>query len=138
MSLSENFTNRRATTMAKHDDALRLRDMAVRLVRSMGAFEEVSGIKVLTARVEDLEIMYVTPFQRMPGPKPPQSFEEAVVHAEFKGQPRHSVDVWAGRKVLSVGWDEGRPTEVVRFVRGPWEERLRLLVEKASITAPAA
>lgn len=124
--------------MAKHDDALHLRDMAVRLARSTGAFEEASGIKVLTTRPRDLEVVYVTPFQPMPGPTRPRSFEEAVLHQSYKGQPRHSIDVWAGRKVLSVGWDDGRPTKVVRFVRGFWEERLRLLDEVTSTSASAA
>lgn len=60
------------------------------------------------------------------------------MHAEYEGQPRHSIDVWAERKVFSVGWDDKRLTEVVRFVRGAWEERLRLLDEAASTSASAA
>ena len=37
------------------------------------------------------------------------------------------LDVWRGRKLLSLQWDDAGRAEVISFTRGPWEEEVLAL-----------
>lgn len=100
---------------------IRLRETAIAIVQSKGAWEPIvcgdRQVRVMCAKHGQFSLMYKTPFQNMWG-------------SILPGAPKptgYLLDVWHGgenRKVLSLMWDENKPVIVVAFRRGDWEDEI--------------
>lgn len=86
-----------------------LRDAAVAIARHFGSWKTISGIKVISARVATLSIIYRTPFS-MPGPT---------------DRGWYGIDVWARKKVLNVEWHLDCELALLSFHPGEWEMELK-------------
>jgi hypothetical protein len=104
----------------KIDQAIRLRDLALSLVKVGGAWQESGGgPNMLVFENDNLFISYRSPFQKLP----PQSGLDQNLP--------HGLDIWeqdidAGDmdKVLSVEWSEKGKFVMNDYVPGPWEQTL--------------
>ncbi len=52
----------------------------------------------------------------------PRSYSPAQARQRADPVLPWGLDVWHGRKVLSLQWDDAGRVEVVSFNRGPWED----------------
>lgn len=122
----------------KLDATLQLRDHALAIVRRHGSYQSAGEAKFLIWRGEALSIMHQTPFQKWQdgdaavqalAAKHGASLEEAKYAAalhglEFPEVLPYGLDIWRGKKVMSLEWaDDGR-ARVISFKRGPWEADL--------------
>jgi hypothetical protein len=123
--------NRRGKKLVR---ALALRDAALTIVKRKGTWT-AGNIKVLIAYVGDIEILYRTPFQRLPAAgishrrlaalSDRNKYYMAMFHQKFhKSNMPYGIDVWAPKKVLNIEWDDEGNIELVSFRAGDWEEKL--------------
>ena len=84
-----------------------LRDVALHIVTTKHSVERFPGLPgpVFKASFGSLEILLRTP------------------DTGGFSQP-YGIEVWAGGKVLNVGWDHTDVLDVVSFRRGQWEQEL--------------
>lgn len=80
--------------------ALKIRDVALRLLNSHGKPVKISGYHCVEYNNNGIKIVHMTPFSGCPGQPAP-----------------YGLDVWAGKKVLNIIWP---PVEIVSFKYGPW------------------
>ena len=100
--------------LTKRAQAIKLRDKAIKVVRTKGKPSPVlTGKKVLlqtvTCRSGDLQIDYRIPY----GPR-----DAAVAHSP------HWLEIYCPNKVLCIEWDDAGSVRVVGFRPGAWEGRL--------------
>lgn len=123
--------------MRKYDVAVQLRDAAFDMLSHEGRFEEIGdGLRLVILRTGSLKIGMRTPFRKVPGPKAPEGYAEAVRHSKYEEQPPYGIDVWSGQKVFSVTWAGGNPLTVISFKRGAWEDELVTAARAAGAAAP--
>ena len=115
--------------LTKKARAIKLRDEALKMVRSKGTLSPIlTGKKVvyqtLTYRSGDLQIYFRTPFQPLPKPSNAAKHDAGVM-----GKPLlpHSLDVSWPNKVLNIEWDDAGSVHVVGFRPGEWEGKLAAL-----------
>jgi hypothetical protein len=107
----------------KKQRALKLRDKALKLVRSKGNLSPLlTGktllFKTLTYQSGYLQIHYRAPFE--PAPKPSDA-----------GTLLYGLDVYWPNKVLCIEWDGAGWVHVVGFRPGEWEGKLAALAAAA-------
>jgi hypothetical protein len=132
------------------ETAFQLRDHALAIVRRHGSYQSAGDAKFLMWRGEALSIMHRTPFQkwqagdaavRALAAKHEASLDDAKYAAATHGLELpevlpYGLDVWHGKKVLSLEWaDDGR-ARVISFKRGDWEEELSELYRTCEISNP--
>ncbi len=118
------------------DNALRLRDAALRKLRAEGEFEEVRGFgPVLSWDGSGLKIMCRTPFQKIPAVREDVKYIAAAMGR--KPNLAYGLDIWVREgegkgKVLNIEWDEeSGEVHIAGFRRCEWEVRvLAFEVEK--------
>jgi hypothetical protein len=103
--------------LTKKERATKLRDEALRLVRSKGKLSPMlTGktvlFKTLTYHNGDLQIHYRAPFEPIPN-------DEAIMP--------YGLDVYWPKKVLSIEWDDTGEVRIVGFRPGEWEGKLAAL-----------
>ena len=90
---------------------------AVNIALKLGKEEKISGARgtVHLAEVAKMAVMYRTPKAL--------AFESSTIFC---------IDVWSGKKCLSVGWNSHvlKDYEIISFKRGPWIQTLLALSEK--------
>jgi hypothetical protein len=108
---------------------MRLREAAIATVQSKGKWESVvcgdREVRVMCAKHGQLSILYKTPFQNMWGgilPGIPKSNGGYLLEVEHGGDAPTPIN--QRPMVLSLMWDENKPTVVVRFIRGDWENEI--------------
>jgi len=105
--------------------ALALRDHVVPLVRAKGTLELQRGsVRLITWRTFPWTFDHWTPFNEL---SPEEASSPGYRHAVERQQTRpdlpYGLDAHRGAmKVLSVLWSDAGSFEVVRFVRGAWED----------------
>ena len=99
-----------------------IRANALRLLKERGEWEDVSGTKHLGLKIGSLSISYRTPFQ--PVPKPPEAMMYFAALLGRKIDHPYGLDIWHGKKVLNLVWDESESLEIVSYKPGEWEEIL--------------
>ena len=106
---------------------LRLRDAALEIIRCEGKWEEFGRAgKVLCARIGDIQMIYRTPFQKMPeiGITDSQRHCLATNGIKMTRQLPYGLDIWVTRKVMNLEWDHRGKPDLVSFKPGDWEADL--------------
>jgi len=99
----------------------RIRDSALTLMREKGSWTDTSGIKVLTADHGPLQLVYRTPFQRLPPVDAATRYMMAL--GGKKNSLAYGLDIWHHhKKVLNIEWDENDSDfTLTTYKRGDWE-----------------
>lgn len=111
-------TCRPPVKLTKKERAIKLRDKALKLVRSKGTRSPIlTGKTVLFQTLAyhngDLHIHYRSPFK----------LSDAAV---AEGLP-YGLDVYWPNKVLAIEWDDAGSVRIVGFRPGEWESKLAAL-----------
>ena len=105
--------------------ALAIRDHLLPLIRVQGEMEEIggSGRRMVMWKAGRFAFALRSPFTAW-GIKaaPPRSYSAAQAKQRANPVLPWGLDVWHGRKVLSLQWDDSGRVEVISFNRGPWED----------------
>ena len=98
---------------------LRQAALEVLLLRARSdAFGEAEAFHV---EIGPFTILYRTPFQKLPVLSLKMRELEVMTGRKLKPAD-YGLDIWYGRKVMNIEWDEDQPVRVVSFRRGDWEE----------------
>jgi hypothetical protein len=93
---------------------------------------ESNGMFIVEASVGEFEILYRTPFTRLPQ-RQPTSHHEAWLRQQPSSNLPYGLDVFFWRlKVMNVEWDDRGRIDLVVFRSGPWEDELVQLIDYAS------
>lgn len=102
-----------------------IRDAALAIVRLHGEWERIHNFPhpVLGYENEGFKLLYRTPFQPIPvsNKATSQGIAPSTQRAMYKA---YGLDIWFGKKVLSVQWDQEDEVEVISYRKGEWEEKL--------------
>ena len=107
------------------DRALAIRDRLLPLVRGHGTLEVQRGpVRLVVLRMDPWTVEHWTPFSDL---SPEEASSPGYRHALERQRTRpdlpYGLDVrHDGTHVLGVLWSEDGPSQVVAFVRGPWED----------------
>lgn len=106
------------------DRALAIRDHLLPLVRARGTLENQHGsVRLIVFKSGDLTVNHWTPFNDLlPGEASSPGYRHALERQHKTLDLTYGLDVWHGRKVLSVLWADGGAFHVATFARGPWED----------------
>lgn len=107
------------------DRALELRDAAFSVLERYGRWKPCGSraLHMLTADVSNLLILYRTPFQKIFKPSERMKYMAAAFGQAPRTLP-YGLDIWHGKKVLSIDWDDTEAVEIRSFTPGKWEDRL--------------
>ena len=112
------------TKTARTARALAIRDHLLPPIRAQGTMEEIggSGVRMTMWKAGRFAFALRSPFTAW-GIKapPPRSYSAAQAKQRANPVLPWSLDVWHGRKVFSLQWDDARRVEVISFNRGPWK-----------------
>jgi hypothetical protein len=107
------------------DRALAIRDHLVPVVRGRGMLELQRGlVRLVALRTGPWTIEHWTPFGELsPDEASSPGYRHAVERQRTRPDLRYGLDVrHDGTQVLGVLWSEDGASQVVTFVRGPWED----------------
>lgn len=113
-------------------------DAARNIVKRHGRFEEINftshGTTVphISCKIGGFSIAHSTPFQQQPIDwEIRRKAAQLGLSAEaLKKEKAYNLDIWKGKKVFGVAWDDDDELDIYNFQRGDWEaEFLRLVSE---------
>ena len=107
------------------DRALLIRDRLLPLVRGRGTLELQRGpVQLVVLRTGPWTVEHWTPFGELsPGEASSPGYRHAVERQRTRPDLPYGLDLWRdGARVLGVLWSDDGASEVVAFVRGPWED----------------
>ena len=107
------------------DRALAIRDHLVPVVRERGMLELQRGlVRLVALRTGPWTIEHWTPFGELsPDEASSPGYRHAVERQRTRPDLPYGLDVrHDGARVLGVLWSEDGASQVVVFVRGPWED----------------
>ena len=107
------------------DRALAIRDHLVPIVRERGMLELQRGlVRLVALRTGPWTIEHWTPFGELsPDEASSPGYRHAVERQRTRPDLPYGLDVrHDGARVLGVLWSEAGASQVVVFVRGPWED----------------
>ena len=107
------------------DRALAIRDHLLPLVREHGTLELQRGpVRLVALRTGPWTIEHWTPFGELsPDEASSPGYRHAVERQRTRPDLPYGLDVrHDGTRVLVVLWSEDGASQVVVFVRGPWED----------------
>jgi hypothetical protein len=116
--------------MTKRNRAIKLRDLALLLVKARGEWREVGGSrKRFEFRTDDLTIAYRSPFQKFPPPSADVVRTAAAFDMQIPETQPHGLDIWqrTAGKVLNVEWSDKGEFVMVSYRPGSWEQKLEHL-----------
>jgi hypothetical protein len=119
---------REARDSPKDRRAIAIRDAAREIEAREGVWDEIGipggkRMKVLSAKFENVHILYMTPFQ--PLPDMPDAMKYLAAILGFKDNRGYGIDIWVdGRKVFFVEWAGDDDLLIASFHRGAWEEQV--------------
>ena len=104
--------------------ALAIRDYLLPLIRARGAVQRIgrTGLRMVVWQAAPFTALLRSPFTASSPDPAPQSHAAALAMQRAKPVLPWGLDVWHGRKVLSLQWDDAGRAEVISFNRGPWED----------------
>ena len=113
--------------------ALPIRDHLLPIVRAHGALEDSqdknSPLRLMVLERQPWRLVHWTPFNALaPGQASSPGYRHAVTAQHTRPDLPYGLDVWYdGANVLSLLWADTGVVEVLRFMRGSWEEAARAL-----------
>ena len=84
--------------------ALRLRDLALAIVRRQGTWKGAGKVNLLMASHGTISIGYRSPFQRLPDASDQLKCRAAQLGRRALQNLPYGLDIWAPKKVLNVEW----------------------------------
>ncbi len=114
-----------SVVVTEADRVEELRDAAFRVLERHGEWKPCGSrtLHMLTADVSSLLILHRTPFQKLFKPSERMKYMAAVLGQSPRTLP-YGLDIWHGKKVFSIDWDDAEGVEIRSFTRGEWEDRL--------------
>lgn len=101
--------------------ACELRDAAQNIVSVRGEWQTVSTMRLIGADIAPFKILLRSPFTKLP----PIDGRLIATWASQGLLPKKNLpwglDIWTGKKVLNIEWDDSGEIVVVGFTRGQWE-----------------
>ncbi len=109
----------------KTEKAKIIRDHILPLIRMKGSVVDISGIKVLMWDAPPWKFIHRTPFSPVSQLKP-SDYTEARLLQKRGGKLNlgYSLDIWRGKKLFNVEWDQPDKLSIVSFMRGDWEDEV--------------
>jgi len=107
------------------DRALAIRDRLLPLVRGRGTLELQRGpVRLVVLRIGPWTVEHWTPFSDLsPDEASSPGYRHALERQRAGPDLPYGLDLWRdGARVLRVLWSDEGASEVVAFVRGPWED----------------
>ena len=116
--------------LGRADRAQQLRDALLASLASSFEWTEVGPTRFATSTVGPFRIAFRTPFTKMPAGPDPGDFQRAALKAAAI-EYGYVLDLWRGTKVMSLGWNDSGPAEIITFKPGAWDaELLELLATR--------
>ncbi|MER8492244.1 hypothetical protein NKH53_29015 [Mesorhizobium australicum] len=111
--------------MSRLQDALESRDVALRAFKTYGGtWERIGDLNVLKLGIGDLDLIYQTPFQKLPEPSDSDKYMLAQV-GRTTPNLSYGLDIWVNRKkVMNLEWADDGQVYLVSFKDGPWRQIL--------------
>jgi hypothetical protein len=107
------------------DRALTIRDHLVPLVRDSGDIEvQRDSVRLISLHIGPWTLTHWTPFNELASEEASSpGYRHALERQQVAPGLPYGIEVWHhGAKVLSILWAEDGASEVVSFIRGPWED----------------
>jgi hypothetical protein len=107
------------------DRALTIRDHLVPLVRDSGDIEvQRDSVRLISLHIGPWTLTHWTPFNELASEEASSpGYRHALERQQVVPGLPYGIEVWHhGAKVLSILWAEDGASEVVSFIRGPWED----------------
>ena len=86
-------------------------------------------MKLLSARLDGLHILYHTPIQRIPQVDDALKYRAAQLGLKMPKNLPYGLDVWAPKKVMNIEWDDQGNVALVSLRPGAWESQLMNLAK---------
>ena len=105
--------------------ALAIRDRLLPFVRGHGTLEVQRGpVRLVALRTGPWTVEHWTPFVELsPDEASSPGYRHALERQRAGPDLPYGLDLWRdGARVLGVLWSDDGASEVVAFVRGPWED----------------
>lgn len=124
--------------MTKLTRATELRDAALHFLALAGTWAESRRqdgtiVRFLEFRGDGISVMYRTPFQKVfSAPSDSRKYLAALLGVDCEKNLPYGLDIFVGRKVLNIEWDNKGRIDLVSFKRGEWETRLEGLASAAA------
>jgi len=116
--------------------ALRLRDIAISLLKEFGVWEPIQlgngrSLKVLQFQMGNISMILSTPFQKLPNKNGDESMKYVAALNGIKRTDLlpYGLDVFSPKKVMNITWDTNGACELIAFRPGPWEAELEVLAQ---------
>jgi hypothetical protein len=123
---TQTMTEKEHHSVSRTERAVVLRDHLLPLLHERGQPSTIADGIFVTWSVPPWRFALRTPFMRTPAAPPAGTYERAVAQQRAKPTLPYGLDVWCGRKVLSVAWSDSG-FEMISFTRGDWEDELLAL-----------
>lgn len=104
--------------------ALAIRDHVLPLIRQHGTLQLQHGaVRLIVWRRRPWTFNHWTPFNDLaPGESSSPAYRHAIERQRTRPDLAYGLDIWYETKVLSVLWADNASFEVIRFIRGLWED----------------
>jgi hypothetical protein len=114
-----------------------IRDHVLGLMRATGKWVDAAGIRTLEWKRGDFTAMLWTPFNPFPNNSPVlKDYRQAVLYQHANKPMSNQLNIWKGKKVFFVEWDDGVPLHIVSFRRGDWEHEILAIDASVSTSSP--
>jgi hypothetical protein len=114
--------------------AIAIRDHILKLLESEGRWTSCTGIKIWCWARDGFDAFLNTPFNPAPHAKPDvrryASYTRAIIAQRAKHPMPYELNLWHGRKVLSIEWQVTGEVRLISFRRGSWEQALLKIVPR--------
>ena len=109
----------------KRIQATKILDVACNALDKHGRFEKVENLesRYVSCQIGDFDISIRTPFQQEPIDWEfiRQCARRGLYGAYREKQKGYNLDIWKGKKVFGVAWDDAADLDIYNFQRGDWE-----------------
>ena len=111
--------------------AIAIRDHVLPLLRAHATIRPISGVgSAAWWEVNCFQFVLTTPFSDFPDRPAARSYDEARLLQQSRKSFPYRLDVWHGKKVMSVEWTEDGRFRLISFWPGIWQaEALGILVD---------
>jgi hypothetical protein len=124
----------RATKIARIET---IRASALLAIKVRGKWEGIGGTRWRFAYIDDVEVGYRTPFQRLPAEPDWLRYQRELLGG--KGNLPYGLNIWhARKKVLNVEWSDDGDLEVISYRCGEWEQTLERAARSIAAEDPNA
>jgi hypothetical protein len=106
-----------------------IRDHVLPLIRQHGTLQVQHGaMRLIVWQWGTWTFNHWTPFNDLaPGESSSPAYRHALERQHTRPDLAYGLDIWRGAKVFSLLWADDASFQVIRFIRGPWEDEVLAL-----------